>query len=107
MEAGEEVAVEAVNGGAAADRGVPHGRLVVEFTEAVLSGDDGTIAAARERLRAAVGAEGVVDAAAVVAMFSFNDRVADATGTPIDRVGYKMRQAIARELGISEYVETA
>jgi hypothetical protein len=48
-----------------------------------------------------VGAAGAVDAAAVVAMFCFNDRVADATGTPIDRMGYKSRLAIARELGIS------
>lgn len=90
-----------VTAGAAGQSGVAHGSLLVELAEAVLSGGDGAVAAARRRLEAAVGAAGAVDAAAVVAMFCFNDRVADATGTPIDRMGYKSRLAIARELGIS------
>ncbi len=47
------------------------------------------------------------NAFARVAMFSFNDRVADATGTPIDSVGYKTRHKITQELGITEYVEPA
>jgi len=104
-ETGADVSLEAVGVGATADPGVLHGRALVEFSDAVLAGDDAALGEARGRLQATIGAAGTVDAAAVVAMFSFNDRVADATGTPIDRVGYKMRQAIAEEIGIREYVE--
>ena len=102
-EAGEDVAIDMVTAGAAGQSGVAHGPLLVEFAEAVLSGGDGAVASARQRLEAAMGSAGGVEAVAVVAMFCFNDRVADATGTPIDRMGYKSRFAIARELGIAEY----
>lgn len=64
--------------------GVPHGRLLVEFAEAVLGEDDARLVRARADLGAAVGPAGLVDAAAVAGLFNAIDRVADATGIPLE-----------------------
>ncbi len=71
-------------GPAARDGGVPHGDALVAFAEAVLATGDTALAAARARLRALIGPEGLVDAAAVVGLFNAIDRVADATGIPLE-----------------------
>jgi hypothetical protein len=63
---------------------VPYGRLLVAFAEAVLGEDDGALARARGALMAALGPAGLVDAAAVVGLFDAIDRVADATGIPLE-----------------------
>jgi hypothetical protein len=73
-----------VTGAVEADGGVPHGRLLVEFAEAVLGEDDGVLARARDALAAALGPPGLVDAAGVVGLFNAIDRVADATGIPLE-----------------------
>ena len=69
--------------------GVPHGALLVEFAEAVLDGDDARLSQARAALLDTIGSNALVDAAAVVGFFNAIDRVADATGIPLDpeRVG--------------------
>ena len=64
-----------------------------------LLGED-RLNAAREK--AEIGAEGVVDTAAVIAMFNIVDRVADATGIPIDEPMGEMRYGIGEELGMME-----
>jgi alkylhydroperoxidase family enzyme len=74
----------AVTGVTAGDAGVPDGRLLVEFAEAVLGEDEAALRAVRARLRAALGPQGLVDAAAVVGLFNAIDRVADATGIPLE-----------------------
>jgi hypothetical protein len=66
------------------DAGVPHGRLLVEFAEAVLGRDDAALAYARSALMPVLGPAGVVDAAGVVGLFNAIDRVADATGIPLE-----------------------
>jgi len=73
-----------VLGSVAGDGGIPHGGLLVEFAEAVVDGDDGRLAQARGALNARLCANGMVDAAAVVGFFNAIDRVADATGIPLD-----------------------
>jgi hypothetical protein len=70
--------------GAADDAGVPHGRLLVEFVEAALGDDEEALARARAALRAAIGSAGLADAAGVVGLFNAIDRVADATGIPLE-----------------------
>lgn len=42
------------------------------------------MAQARENVRVALGDDGVVDAAAVIASFNSIDRIADATGIPLE-----------------------
>jgi hypothetical protein len=73
-----------VTGGAPGDGGVPHGRLLVAFAGAVLGEDEEALARARAALSKAIGLAGLVDAAGVVGLFNAIDRVADATGIPLE-----------------------
>ena len=71
-------------GAARAGGGIPHGQLLVEFAEAVLADSDEQLLRARSALRGSLGDAALVDAAAVVGFFNAIDRVADATGIPLD-----------------------
>ncbi len=82
---GAEVDLSAVTGEADGEAsGVAHGALLVRFAEAVLGDDDRELGAARDALLSAVGPEGLVDAAGVVANFKRMVRIADGTGIPLD-----------------------
>ena len=70
--------------GQAGDGGVAHGAVLVRFAEAVLGDDDIALMAARGALERALGPAGLVDAAGVVGLFNAIDRVADATGIPLE-----------------------
>ncbi len=83
------------------DGGVLHGRLLIDLVDAVLDREAGDPAAARRGLAEAAGPEAVVDAGAVLAMFELNDRVADATGAPLDELALDLRLKIGEKLGIS------
>jgi hypothetical protein len=85
------------------DAGVPHGRLLVEFAEAVLGGDDAALAGARIALRAAIGPAGLVDAAAVVGLFNAIDRVADATGIPLEAEKLEASADFRAALGVDRF----
>jgi hypothetical protein len=63
--------------------------------------DAAATATTREALEAALGAEAVVDTAAVITMFNVVDRIADATGIPIDE-GFTrdLRYEVGSELGM-------
>ena len=102
---GEAYDLTAVLGAAAGDGGIPHGRVLVEFAEAVVGGDDGRLARARTTLAEALGAGGLVDAAAVVANFNAIDRIADATGIPIDAERVELTAGLRAELGIDAFAE--
>lgn len=73
-----------VMGAGEADGGVPHGRVLVAFSEAVVAGDGAALDAARAAVIVAMGSDALVDAAAVAALFDAIDRVADATGIPLE-----------------------
>jgi hypothetical protein len=92
-----------VLGAADGDGGIPHGALLVEFAEAVLGDDDDRLDRARARLRATLGDEALVDAAAVVANFNAIDRIADATGIPIDPERVELTADLRAELGIDAF----
>jgi hypothetical protein len=70
--------------GTADGGGVAHGGTLVAFAEAVLGDDEPALAAARAALADALGNEALVDAAGVVGLFNAIDRVADATGIPLE-----------------------
>jgi len=76
--------LNAVTGAAQDDGGVPHGRLLVAFAEAVLGEDEAELTDARAALSEAIGPAALVDAAGVVGLFNAIDRVADATGIPLE-----------------------
>ena len=76
--------LNSVTGAVQDDGGVAHGRRLVEFAEAELGEDEKTLTRARAALRAGIGPAGLADAAGVVGLFNAIDRVADATGIPLE-----------------------
>ncbi len=63
---------------------MPHGAALVGFGEAMLRGDAAQRAAARHEILDALGAEALVDAAAIVASFNAVVKLADASGIPLE-----------------------
>lgn len=80
---------------------------LVAFTDAILKGDDAARAEQRDRLVAAVGAEGAVDAAAVVANFEMMNRIADSTGIPLDTVISIASQDLQEEMDLNRFASAA
>ena len=93
----------AVTGAGLGDAGVPHGRLLVEFAEAVLGEDDAALFRARAELTNALGSAGLVDAAGVVGLFNAIDRVADATGIPLEAEKAAASADFRAELGVDRF----
>ena len=77
--------------------------MLVAFAEAVLGDDEAKLQQARDDLVQAAGAEAFVDAAAVVALFNAIDRVADATGTPLEDVKVERSEDFRADLGINDF----
>ena len=99
--AGAEVDLAAV-ADTSVDSGVKHGATLIAFTDAVMARDPDAIGRSREALATEMGPAAVVEAAGVMLMFNVVDRVADATGIPIDEGGaHDLRYAIGSELGMA------
>jgi hypothetical protein len=102
---GAQVDLSAVNAPAGRDAGVKHGAELLAFTDAVMSGDDP--ASARRALRAVLSDEAFVDTCAVVGAFNVVDRIADATGIPLDAGMAAMSGEVRRELGLARFASSA
>jgi hypothetical protein len=99
--------LNAVTGAAPGDAGVPHGRRLVAFAEAALGEDDAVLSRARAELMAALGPGGLVDAAAVVGLFDAIDRVADATGVPLEEEKAEASADFRAALGLDRFAVAA
>jgi predicted ABC-class ATPase len=66
------------------DGGIPHGGLLIRFTDAVWARDEVSLAGLRDEIAATMGDAALTDAAAVAALFNAIDRVADSTGIPLE-----------------------
>jgi len=96
-----------VNGSADSDAGVEHGGRLMAFTDAVMGDDPETLERAREALRAVLPPESFVDAAATIAAFNVVDRIADATGIPLDPMLEGMSAEVRRELELARFASSA
>jgi hypothetical protein len=96
-----------VTGAVAGDAGVAHGCLLVEFAEAVLGEDEAALSRARAELMTAVGPRGLVDAAAVIGLFNAIDRVADATGIPLEAEKAAASEDFRAALGLDRFAVAA
>ncbi|MDE0513915.1 MAG: hypothetical protein OXI88_19295 [Gammaproteobacteria bacterium] len=74
----------AVDGSNGSDGGVAHGALLSDFATAAVTGDDTALERTRREILNKLGQEELVDAAALVAHYEKMDRIADATGLPLD-----------------------
>ena len=63
---------------------VPHADLLKRFTSEVLGDDELELDTIRKEFVAELGNEALVDTCAVIAQFEIVNRIADATGIPLD-----------------------
>jgi hypothetical protein len=77
---------------------------MIEFSDAVVSGDKQTIRTSRDALVTAIGPEATVDAAGVISNFQRMVRIADGTGIPLDAPMQVMSEDVRESLHINDYV---
>lgn len=95
--------LKVVTGAVRDDGGVPHGRLLIAFAEAVLGEGEPALAAVRASLHGAIGLAGLTDAAGVVGLFNAIDRVADATGISLETEKAKASADFRAALGVDQF----
>ena len=99
---GAKIDLKAVTGNDVGGGGVPHGGVLTAFAEAVLAGDEARLTDARRRVREDLGDAQLVDTAAVIANYCALDRVADATGIPLESAKEANTVELRAELGIDD-----
>ena len=82
---------------------MPHGGLLLAFVAAVLGDDCAALDRAREAVRAALGKEGLSDAAAVIGGFDGITRIADATGIPMEPEKIELTSDFFERLDIGRF----
>ena len=97
----------AVNGPIDGDGGVTHGERLLAFTNAVTAGDADAITRERHALRAVLSGEEFVDVCGVIAAFNVVDRIADATGIPLDPMLSAMSADVRAELDLTRFRSAA
>jgi hypothetical protein len=88
---------------AGANGNLPAAGELLAFASAASSGDAQETATARDQLSAALGADAVVDAAAVIGNFERMTRIADGTGIPLDPPLNAIAAEIQDDLGLREF----
>ena len=99
--------LNAVTGKVEGDAGVEHGARLIAFTDAVMGNDDDVLARERQAVRTVLSPEAFVDTCALIAAFNVVDRVADATGIPLDPMLSAASGDIREELGLARFRSSA
>ncbi len=106
--AGEPVDLRVVtDAGAAGESGVAESDALLAFTDALVAHDGDALPRARADLLERLGPEGLVDAAAVASNFERMDRIADATGIPLDAPLAMMSEDLREELDLGRFASAA
>ena len=82
---------------------MPHAALLVRFTEALISGSEPALEAARCEVLETLGGGALVDAAAVAGAFEGYTRIADAIGIPTETVKIEMTEDFRAGLGADSF----
>ena len=72
-----------------------------------MGSDEAPLQRERAALRGVLSAESCVDAAAVIAAFNVVDRVADATGIPVEPELMMMSADVRQELNLTRFASAA
>ncbi len=88
---------------ASTENGVPHGALLNTFAEAVIGTDDKKLDSTRNAIVDALGPAALVDASAVIAAFMQMDRMADATGVPLDDFVVEATNDFREDIGLHAF----
>lgn len=104
LRASAEVTTTPLDARAITDRSVdpllPEGAILLDFVDAVLTGDGLELADARAAVLDALGPTGLVDASGVVGNFEMMNRIADATGMPVGKGTLKRTAGWRAHIGI-------
>ena len=92
---------------AAGTSGVAHAQALLAFADAVVGQDEAALAAARQALLVEMGAEALVDAAAVASNFERMVRIADGTGIPLDAPLEALSGDFRADLGVDRFGSAA
>jgi hypothetical protein len=87
--------------------GVVDESLLNEFTDAAVRRDTSRLGEAREAIEKKMGAEALVDAAAVIGCFQRLNRMADGAGIELDEQMVLMTAGLRDELQIDDYASAA
>lgn len=104
---GATVDLAAVNEPTGDDGGVAHGARLVAFTDAVMGDGDALLERERNALRAVLDDAAFVDTCATIGAFNVVDRIADATGIPLDDNLAKLSAEVREELGLARFASSA
>ena len=77
--------------------------ILIEFTDHLVGLDTDKLADSRQKIIDTLGYTVLVEAAATVATFSLLDRIANATGIPLETEMVKMSADFRESLGINNY----
>lgn len=86
------------------DGGVEHGALLARLCDAVAGKDAAAMAEIREAAVREMGPDQLVDAVGVSAMFHMMNRVANATGTPLDAIMREAAPIIEESIGANGFL---
>ncbi len=103
MSSGDTVDIAAVQGSEHGDGSVPAGTELLHFTEASATGDDSALAQARSQLVDAIGQAAMIDTAGIISAFQMMNRIANATGTPLDAPLVAQTEALLPQIGVQSF----
>ena len=92
---------------AAAASGIANAPELIAFADAVVGSDEVAMATARQTLRDRLGAEALVDTAAVASNFQRMVRIADSTGIPLDGAMDMLSADLREQIGVNAYGSSA
>jgi len=100
---GSQVNLTVVMSGETLQNGVPAENELVSFAEAAIGFDNEAIRESRTNLVAAIGEQGMIDAACIIANFQRMVRIADGTGIPLDTPVALVTAGLREDLGINNF----
>ena len=100
---GEAFALEGLLGEREGENAVPDCGPLLDYAEAVHAGEKRAIGRTRGVVSERLGAEAMVDAAAVIAIFTAVVRIADATGITLEAYKADVSAEMRASLGIDRY----
>ena len=104
---GTAVDLSGVTGQSDGDGGIAHGERLIAFTDAAMGEDGEALVRERRALRALLSDEAFVDTCAVFGAFNVVDRIADATGIPLDQGLIVMSKDVREELDLARFPSSA
>jgi hypothetical protein len=82
------------------ETGIPGGTQLLQFVDALFAGDSDDLERAQASIISALGAESLVDAAAVFGNFEMMNRVAEGSGIPVSSQAVERMRDTIDELGM-------